>query len=77
MIVVWDQRVRWRPRGVARTAGDQWRDGKTGTAIGSASNVSYDGRSVEGKDAEREAERMQVEVDDNMPSARVGRSSKY
>ena len=33
--------------------------------------------SVEGKDAEREAERMQVEADDNMPSARVGRGSKY
>ena len=35
------------------------------------------GRSVEGKDAEREAARMQVEADGNMPSARVGRGSKY
>lgn len=35
------------------------------------------GRSVEGKDAEREAERMQIEAVDNMPSARVGRGSKY
>ena len=35
------------------------------------------GRSVEGKDAEREAARMQVEADGNMPRARVGRGSKY
>ena len=35
------------------------------------------GRSVEGKDAEREAVRMQVEADGNMPRARVGRGSKY
>ena len=35
------------------------------------------GRAVEGKDAEREAARMQVEANGNMPSARVGRGSKY
>ena len=35
------------------------------------------GRSVEGKAAEREAARMQVEADGNMPNARVGRGSKY
>ena len=35
------------------------------------------GRSVEGEDAEREAERMQVEAVDNMTSARVGRGSRY
>ena len=35
------------------------------------------GSSVEGKDAEREAERMQVEAVDNMPRARVGNGSTY
>ena len=35
------------------------------------------GRSVKGTDAAREAERMQLEAVDNMPSARVGHGSKY
>ena len=35
------------------------------------------GRSVEGKDAAREAARMWVEAVGNMPRARVGRGSKY
>ena len=35
------------------------------------------GRSVEGEAAEREAERMHLEAVDNMPSARIGRGSKY
>ena len=35
------------------------------------------GSSVEGKDAEREAERMQVEAVNNMPHARVGSGSTY
>ena len=35
------------------------------------------GRSVKGKDAGREAERMELEAIDNMPTARVGRGSKY
>ena len=35
------------------------------------------GRSIDAEDAAREAERMQLEAEDNMPGARVGRGAAY